>query len=252
MNEVSILSQHKGGNLSQCLRFVMCCISLVIGIAHAQELEVIGYNVESGGADPDIVAQRIIEIDGCDIWGLSEVRNQGWANIFEVAAEDGENADFIQVLGTTGGADKLLIIFNSNKFDLVDSEELHDINVSGTVRAPLVARLKIKSTGNEFYFMVNHLYRSKADKRHLQATLLNNWAESQQIPVIAVGDYNFDWSVTNGDTDHDDGYDNMIADSVFEWIRPTTLYKTQDSNYNSILDFVFVSGDAKNWDISST
>ncbi len=61
---------------------VMCFINLIIGITYAQELEVIGYNVESGGADPDIVAQRFIEIDGCDIWGLSEVQDQGWANTF--------------------------------------------------------------------------------------------------------------------------------------------------------------------------
>ncbi len=81
---------------------------------------------------------------------MSEVRNQDWANIFEVATEDGENADFIQVLGTTGGADKLLIIFDSDKFDLVNSEELHNINVSGTVRAPLVARLKVKSTNTGY------------------------------------------------------------------------------------------------------
>ncbi|MCP5003634.1 MAG: hypothetical protein GY941_06720 [Planctomycetes bacterium] len=131
-------------------------------------------------------------------------------------------------------------------------EELHEINVGGRVRSPLVAKLKVKSTGMELYFMVNHLYRTNDPGRHEQATLLNGWASNQQIPVIAVGDYNFDWSVIDGDTNHDEGYDNMIANSVYEWIRPATLHKTNDSHYNSVLDFVFVSGDAKNWAVSST
>ena len=38
--------------------------------------------------------------------------------------------------------------------------------------------------------MVNHLYRTKEARRHLQADLLNEWASQQQLPVIAVGDYN--------------------------------------------------------------
>ena len=231
---------------------IFCFVTLVTGYTHAQELEVIGYNVESGGADPNEVAIRIAAIDGCDIWGLCEVQNQDWVDIFEVAAEDGENADFKTILGTTGGADKLLIIYDSNKFDLINSEELNDINIGGHVRAPLVARFKIKSTDIEFYFMVNHLYRTNDERRHEQATLLNEWAANQQIPVIAVGDYNYDWSVTVGDSDHDEGYDNMIVNGVFEWVRPATLYKTQDSSYNGVLDFVFVSDDAKNWAVSST
>jgi len=75
-----------------------------------------------------------------------------------------------------------------------------DINVGGNVRAPLVAQLRLKPAGPEFLFMVNHLYRSNTEWRHEQARLLNAWARSQTLPVIAVGDYNFDWDVSNGDT----------------------------------------------------
>ena len=100
--------------------------------------------------------------------------------------------------------------------------------------------------------MVNHLYRSKADRRHEQTDLLNDWASNQELPVIAVGDYNFDWSVTDGDLNHDKGYDNLTANNVFQWVRPETLHKTHDSHFNSVLDFVFVSDDAKNWAVSST
>ena len=226
---------------------------LVTGqLAVAQNLEVVSYNVESGGADPNVVAERLGNHNGADIWGLSEVRNQSWANIFEHAAEDGENADFAQILGTTGGADRLLILYDSDRLELVDSEELHNINPGGRVRAPLVAHFRLKSDGAEFYFMVNHLYRSRSVQRHAQAQLLNEWTSDRAIPVIAVGDYNFDWSVQNGDTDHDEGYDHLTANNVFDWIRPATLVRTQDSNFNSVLDFVFASSAAKTWGVSST
>jgi hypothetical protein len=59
-----------------------------------------------------------------------------------------------------------------------------------------------------------------------------------------VGDYNFDWDVGSGD--HDPGYDELVAGGVFEWVRPDPLVSTQCSGfYDSVLDFVFVGGDAR-------
>lgn len=95
--------------------------------------------------------------------------------------------------------------------------------------------------------MVNHLYRSRADRHHEQSRLLNEWAQTQSLPVIAIGDYNYDWAVSGGDTDHDAGYDLLTAGNVFVWVRPATLIKTHCSNHNSVLDFVFVAGEARSW-----
>ncbi|MCB0186373.1 MAG: lamin tail domain-containing protein [Caldilineaceae bacterium] len=97
--------------------------------------------------------------------------------------------------------------------------------------------------------MVNHLYRSRDDERHQQATLLNDWAARQTLPVIAVGDYNFDWDLLSGR--HDAGYDRMTAGDRFVWARPATLVTTQCSGwpceFNSVLDFVFTAGAAQIW-----
>jgi len=217
--------------------------------AAAQTITVVGYNSESGDADPAVVSQRIKDIDACDIWGMCEVQDDSWAAQFEAAAEAGENANFDRVLGTTGGSDRLLIIYDADRFTRVGTQiELSDINLGGNVRAPLVVHLKENSSSKEFLFMVNHLYRSKSDLRHQQASMLNQWATSQTLPVIAVGDYNFDWEVVGGDTDHDQGYDNMTASGTFTWVRPPDLVKTQLSpGFNSVLDFVFASRDAQLW-----
>lgn len=188
--------------------------------AQQTKVTVVSWNVESGGSQAQTVAQRIRSMQGVDVWGFSEVQNDADASEFETAAEDGENANFERITGTTGGADKLVIVYDGTRFDKVRQFELHDMNPNGRVRSPLVAHLRNRATGQEFLFMVNHLYRSNNTARHQQAQLLNQWARTQAFPVIAVGDYNFDWSVENGDQDHDLGYDNMVKDGVFTWVRP--------------------------------
>jgi endonuclease/exonuclease/phosphatase family metal-dependent hydrolase len=96
--------------------------------------------------------------------------------------------------------------------------------------------------------MVNHLYRSREDRRHEQARKLNEWARGQSLPVIAVGDYNFDWEVEGGESKHDRGYDLMTLDGLWRWVRPQSLIKTQCSDsFDSVLDFVFVAGPARDW-----
>ena len=82
-----------------------------------------------------------MEANEIDIWGFSEVQNAEWADAFEEAAESDEAADYVQVLGTTGG-DKLLIVYDADRFDKIDDFELHDMREGGG-RSPLVVQLAI-------------------------------------------------------------------------------------------------------------
>ncbi len=224
-----------------------------ISAAWAETLEVVGFNVESGGAAINILTDQVAEIANdraVELWGFSEVRSE-WAAGLTNAAALGAGANFAHILGTTGGADRLLIVYNSDRLELVESSELHHINTLGRVRAPLVAHLKDKVTGKEFLAVVNHLYRSNKSARHGQAKQLNDWAEQQSLPVIALGDYNFDWAVVGGDSRHDGGFDNMTDGQVFVWVRPATLIRTHCSDRDGVLDFVFVAGDAQQWQSKS-
>ena len=206
-------------------------------------LKVIAWNVESDGSDPQTVARRIRDAQGCDIWGLSEVKDSAAASLFEDAATDGEGADFEGVLGSTGFSDRLQVIYDAERFERIEHYELHEINPGGRVRSPLAVRLFDTEAREEFLFVVNHLYRTSEFGRHEQARLLNEWARGQSLPIIAVGDYNFDWDVMRGDEDHDAGYDLLTADGVFTWVRPEApLVPTQYSEHESVLDFIFVSG----------
>lgn len=223
-------------------------------VSQTISLEVVGFNVESGGASPATLANQLGPLDGIDLWGFSEVADASWAVTFEAAAEAGEfgNPDFETVFGSTGGADRLAIIYNADRFDLLEIQELNDINPGGRVRSPLVVRLRDQQANQEFWFMVNHLYRSRDNERHQQASALNNWAQQQTIPVIAVGDYNFDWDIPSNGAKRDQGFDNMTAGGVFDWIVPSNILKTHCSNrFNSILDFVFLANQPQTWQATS-
>ena len=224
-------------------------------------LEVVGWNIESGGADLGFVTKRIAAFDGVDLWGISEVESLPAAEALRSAAGVGEGGPFELVLGESGRDDRLLILFDSDRFELIDREELHDINIGGSVRAPLLARFYDRESATAFIFMVNHLYRSKVKRRSEQARMLNDWASDQEVPVIAVGDYNFDWVVNGGEKLHDRGYDLLTANGVFSWIRPQKLIRTQCSRhvvegmpgcqFDTILDFVFASPEAATWQPTS-
>jgi endonuclease/exonuclease/phosphatase family metal-dependent hydrolase len=212
--------------------------------AHAQDtLRVIAWNVESGGARMETIAARLAELGPHHLWGLSEVQNPAHAAAY-LAAVGPRHAS---VVGTTGGADRLVILYDSTRLDLLNSVELREMNPTGRARSPLVGHLRDRADGGEFLFMVNHLYRTNDGARHEQARQLGEWGAAQTLPVVSVGDFNFDWSVGDGDLHRDAGYDLMTSGDAFRWLRPATLVRTQ-CTFPSVLDFVFLSAAARWWE----
>lgn len=212
-------------------------------------LVVAGWNLESGDSNIDFLTPYVTASPEVDIWGFSEVLVSNAGRLRQAALPNG---NFRYILGTTGSNDRLLILYNTDRFEELDVEELDDINVTGTARAPLVATFRDRATGQTFRFMVNHLFRTDNAARREQSTLLNQWVATQNDPVIAVGDYNYDWDVDNGENNHDQGYDLLTASNRWRWVRPADLERTQCGSFgNCILDFVFVNSDANQWNGSS-
>ncbi len=210
------------------------------------------WNVGLDDADLDEIAAQIADFDGVDLWTLQEARGRNVAAVLVAAAEEGEGAAFASVLGTTGADIRLLTLYDADRFDLLDTQELHAINTTGNARAPLVLHLRDRVTGVEFLLMNNHLYRSREDERDRQAALLAEWAALQTLPVLNGGDHNLDYDVPDGPEPADRGFAHMTADGVWEWVRPAVLAPTQCTDrlpctYDDILDFVFVAGPARSW-----
>ncbi|HHP7244571.1 MAG TPA: endonuclease/exonuclease/phosphatase family protein [Elainellaceae cyanobacterium] len=218
-------------------------------------LTVASFNVESGGANPRVIADRhVAPVNGVDIWGFSEVQNSSWLDVLETGTEIDEGSDFKSILGTTGGGDRLAIVYNSRLLQPVNYEEIEALSFQGRVRAALVAHFRLRATGEEFLFMVNHLYRSEEESRHQQAQYLHQWVSTQTLPIVAVGDYNFDFDVAEGSQGkRDQGFDILTQGGAFVWIQPNPLIATICSDrYNSILDFIFVANGAIDWAVESS
>ena len=111
-------------------------VSLWAGAGWAQALRVVGFNAESGGARPEVVAELIEATSGIGLWGFAEARDESWATVFTHAAAHGTTGAFSRILSTTGGSDRLLIMYNRHRLDVVQQFELLDINIGGHVRAP--------------------------------------------------------------------------------------------------------------------
>lgn len=224
-------------------------------------MRVISWNLQSDSSsneresNPDFIKGLMAEKNGVHIWGLSEVLSSQVLRKFEEGAEDGEGSDFVSVLSTTGDRDRLAVIYDSGRFEQVGPplELKTETRLSSGLRASLGVRLKVKNTGQEFIFLVSHLKRGGAQNpiRLKQSQNLNTWVQTQTLPVIAVGDFNYDYDVVLGDAglpNRDGGFDALIANDRFRWVKPDFLVKTQSSpEFNSVLDFIFVANEPLKW-----
>ena len=227
------------------------CVSTAL---HSQQrILVLGWNVESDDNSPMLIARQLESLEGYDIIGLSEVKEKN-AALYAAALSYGEGAygkqsDFQYALGATGGADRLMIVWDDTRFEKIgDAVEIDSLN-RGRHRAPFYAHFRLRKSAVEFLFMVNHLARADAEFRQRQAKGLAAWSRQQSLPILAVGDYNFDYNIDDGPGN--DAFD-IFLNSAFEWIRPEPLVKTSlHPLYSGVLDFFFVANMPANWRTSS-
>ena len=216
-------------------------------------LFILAWNLESGGNDPELIAQQLSELSGYDIYCLSEVHAKNF-KLYANALPSG----FVAVNSTLGGGDRMQILFDSNRFELLQQKELHEhgdykLN-NGNHRSPMFVRLKDRESSIEFIVMTNHLARRNAELRKQQAVGMREWARDQNVAVINIGDFNmdFDFHTRQGNS----AFPEMIRDNVWTWIKPEEFIDTnwadpdgdgKDNYPDSMLDFAFVSGPAKDW-----
>lgn len=239
------------------LVFLFLILFSIQGLA-SEEFKIVSWNVESGGSSIDKIAERIGDFQGVDIWGLSEVPQSNAKDEYIDAAAEGENASYDGIMSTLRGNDRLMIVYNSDRLELLESTELVEIALI-TMRPALVGKFKIKNTNISFYFVVNHMARNPDYQRCAQSRALRIWANRKNTPLIMVGDFNYDWDVQDGENNHDKGYDYLTYQDKLSWIKPPILVTTQcsasddgiDCIYNSVLDFIFVNEEADAWTWSS-
>lgn len=274
------------------------CACFAAPWAGADEISVLTWNLESDrpeppqhfadGNTPAVIAAELTALQHdhgpYDLLGLTEVLPDS-ASLYEQAANAGGRS-YRAFTSTTGATDRLLILFDADRFELVGEPvnlESHDgiTFPGGTSRRPFFVQLRdLRNGGLEFLFMVNHLTRGNAGARQMQAAGLREWAEDQTLPVIAAGDFNFDFdfeALTGNQSMAIFMEDDANQADIWKWIIPNALVETTppgpdqrtfvaahfaDSNWaddndsetervdrfpGSILDFVFVAQGAREW-----
>ena len=228
----------------------------------AGQLLMLAWNVESNGAEADTICQELTKLnadDRYDVVALTEVLPADFSK-FRLAL--GEHYKY--AFSKSGRNDRMQILYNENRFEKIRHFEIDKVNILQRYRAPLVVHLKERKTDSrsdesEFLVMVNHLARGKANIRQRQATMLVEWGREQTLPVVGLGDYNFDYvfSTDKGNP----AFVNFMQDNVWRWVKPMELVDTcwyddprdpdgKDDYPGSMLDFAFVAGPAKDWNSS--
>lgn len=245
-------------------------------VLESEPISVLFWNLESSGNDPSVIANQIIDLvddkGTFDLVGLSEVREIN-SNLYIQSL----GTNFAGIVSESGGADRMVIGVNLDRFDILRTSELIEFdNIAlnffangGNLRfrSPFFAILRDKESSENLLFMVNHLARNDGGDgnggfREQQAQGLVAWADAQSLPIIMGGDLNLDYNFVNeegnlafsiifGDDDSDD--------LEYRWIRPVPLVDTnhsgngnQDTFPNSILDFVTVANFPADWSVSES
>lgn len=231
----------------------LALLAVLATSASADSVRVLSWNAESGGNDPAIIARQLSEFDRADFYCLQEV-GSGSIGRYGAAIRDAYGKAYRFVPSVTGRGDRLLIIYDSERFELMEIRELfkhEDYRLNDwSHRSPLLLEVEERKSGVEFGVMTVHLARGDKKRRCEQAIGLNYWGRARTNPVIAVGDFNFDFDYR---TDRGNkAYGEFTSEgSPWRWVRPAedidTNWSDRDGdgrdNYpDSCLDFAFVVG----------
>lgn len=210
-----------------------------------------GRNGASGSDGARIAIQLRDDFNNIDVFGLQEVNSEDVMEVYTAIAGLDEDGTYQYIYGKTGNSIRLGLLVNSAKFEVADVEEI-DFGLSPTrTRFPLAATLVSKTSGAEVVVVVTHFARGNEQNRFTQANLLRQWGEDRDKPIIALGDFNFDYNIITNQ--RHGSYDSLTESGYFKWVEPRFRVDTswsgdgQDSYPDQILDFVFAGGTATDW-----
>jgi len=225
-------------------------------LADREPFAILAWNIEIGGSEIATIKNQLKGLEPFDILALSEVPKKSASEFSNRWSKD----SFI--VGEKGGEACLLLVWDATKFDKIKVEELTKFEeqefAPGIQSAPLIAQLRHKQSKTEFIVTMNHLARGSAELRKRQALILVEWAKKQSLPIIAVGGYNFDYDIPT--KKGNEAFDAFISDGTWKWIEPKQLIDTnwadrnrdgKDDYPDSMLDFSFAAGLAKQWGLQS-
>ena len=102
------------------LTVIIAAVLFLTGSSIAEEYRGIFWNMHSGNSSSTFLGSQMVEKEGIDFWGLSEVQGQSDVDIFEQALElANPGVDFIAKISEEGGADQLAILYRADRLTSV-------------------------------------------------------------------------------------------------------------------------------------
>ena len=213
-----------------------------------QQYKILAWNVElDGGADPNVIARQMKDFEDYGIIALMETTPEA----FEVVKKSIKHKG---ALSKSGRRIRLAILWDDAKFSIENFKELDDLNEDMKYRSPWTMLVKDLATGRSFHLVTVHLARGWEGMRQRQARGIRDWAREKSLPVVAIGDFNFDYVFA--DEKGNEAFNQFLEDGIMKWVRPEELIDTNwydpekdgvDNYPGSMLDFAFVAGPAKDW-----
>lgn len=253
-------------------------LAAVTSSVEAAEICVTGWNLESTESRIENHEAVIRRNADCDIFVLSEVESDKWVYALEAVIEDETDRVMYFALSGSGwaskddwdgGPDALAIIYDMERFDLLETRNLHYmtertvyLNRSRSFlkyRAPFTAIFADRESGMVFEVVGVHLARPPYNRA--QSAMLVQYAKDRSHPIIAAGDFNYDYEFRTIDGEQElrtknDAYEDLTYGGVWRWAVPeplarTTCNEVDGNQYDpAILDFVFLAN--ANWPHTSS
>jgi hypothetical protein len=229
----------------RCRRFAWTAAVCLLwaGGLHAAPLTMVGFNVESGDASDLVIGLQLKKSGGIDIWGLADVWPEGgWVEAMHEAAQAAEGFAYGVLVGETGGSDRLMLLYRSDRLEMLGHDELLAARIDAREPAPLTAHLRL-ADGTELLVVLMRLADSDK-RRRAQTGVIADWAARQDLPVVALGTLFFGLAESEGP---DPDMQQFLDASGWAWLRPADSRETSCERGGRVDDFVLVGGAAADW-----
>lgn len=242
------------------LRVLLILLVLFPTVAAASDLIVATFNTESDtDTAPVKVTETIRAMGELDILAVQEVESAEALKLYTDAAAQSLSGRWRSVISESGvntnrAADLLGIVYNSDRFRQLETNEIHvirskpDTSTYGrpdwSLRGALVLRLQHLESGVEFQIATIHLkYCKEPEIRAHQAALLASELTADGMLTILLGDSNIpiEPGASGPDAANLQAFTSLTAELGLAWVQPSNPVKTQCSEeFNSMLDQIFV------------
>ena len=246
----------------------------------AKELRIVAWDVDGDDNDAAKISKQLTDLGTYDLYGLTSVAPTE-VERYGKALRKVTGRDFKWIVGETGGNYRIVVFYDAGRFGTLSKTELHSFDdgqlddgqlddgrlddgqrndPKSQHRLPMIVELHDRDTRRDdqqplaFYFVVNHFARKDAELRARQAVDLRHWGQAQTKPIVAVGNYNFDFDIKTLRGNR--SFDLFMIDYIWYWVRPQEFIDTQwvdlnddgkDDFPNQCQDFGLVVGAAQLW-----